>query len=187
MISFNTPIKLRGKHAAYAQYLSKDKGQLRKGGVNVFQRIMDCYLVSIIVGLQYKTTAKVDNESFKMTDIFGNKSLYGDKVITTSDVALETVLGCQIQLDYIYRVVMLTENLRNLSVEEKISNAFKSDTNEQKLQNNKEFLNELARGGLEILYDRFRGLADNENEIMKKKLTLFTDLGKDVTVNDNYF
>ena len=27
MISFNVPMKFRGKHAAYAHYLSTDKGQ----------------------------------------------------------------------------------------------------------------------------------------------------------------
>lgn len=176
MIDFSKPVKFRGKHAVYAQYLSKERGKERIGGVNIFSRIMDAYMVSILVGLRYNQTATIDESELYAKDYFGNAKEYGDKTISSSDINSETIHASQDLLNYIYRIVMLTENVRNISEEEKIANAFKSENNPDKIDKNIELMNSFARGGLEILYDRFHGLSGDEDEILRMQLELYEDL-----------
>lgn len=176
MIDFSRPVRFRGIHAAYAQYLSKERGKKRIGGVNVFTRIMDAYMVSILVGLKYNRTAPFSESDVNMKDIFGNQKEFGDKKISSSEINSDTVHASQNQLNYIYRIVMLSENIRDLSEEEKIANAFKSENDPEKIEKNIELMNSFARGGLEILYDRFHGLSNNEDEILRIQLELFDDL-----------
>lgn len=176
MIDFSKPVRFRGIHAAYAQYLSKERGQKRVGGVNIFARIMDAYMVSILVGLKYNRTALSDESEIYAKDVFGNSKEYVDKKLTSSDINSETIHSSQNQLNYIYRIVMLCENERKLSDEEKIANAFKSENNPEKIDDNIQLMNSYARGGLEILYERFHGIADDEDEILRAQLQLFDDL-----------
>lgn len=176
MIDFSKPVRFRGIHAAYIQYLSKERGQKRIGGVNVFTRIMDAYMVSILVGLKYNRTALLDESEVYAKDIFGNSKEYEEKKISSSDINSETIHLCQNQLNYIYRIVMLCENERKLNDEEKIANAFKSENNPEKIDDNIQLMNSYARGGLEILYERFQGIANDEDEIMRTQLQLFDDL-----------
>ena len=71
---------------------------------------------------------------------------------------------------------MLTENVRQLNDEEKITNAFKSENDEQRLKDNIELMNSFSRGGLEVLYEKFKGLSDDDNEIMREQLNLFDEM-----------
>jgi len=71
---------------------------------------------------------------------------------------------------------MLTENVRGLNDEEKITNAFKSENDKQRIKDNVELMNSFSRGGLEVLYERFKGLSGNDDEIMKEQLRLFDDM-----------
>lgn len=177
MIDFTMPVRFRGKHAAYVQYLCTERGQKREGGVNIFNRVMDAYLAAIIVGLKYNRTAPVDDSIVKASEIFGKVKGIQDKKISSSDINAETVHGENDLLNYLYRLVMLCENERNLTAEEKIANAFKSEGNQNKIKDNIELMNQYARGGVEILYERFAGLAKDEQEIAMEQLNLFDELG----------
>lgn len=175
MIDFSKPVRLRGIHAAYAQYLSTERGQKREGGVNVFSRIMDAYMVSILIGLKYNRTAMEDESEVLAKDIFLVSRNNEDKKISSSDINSETIHASQDKLNYIYRIVMLNEDVRKLSDEEKIANAFKSENNPEKIEDNIKLMNSFARGGLEILYERFQGLANREDEILQTQLDIFEE------------
>lgn len=177
MIDFSKPYRFRGTHAAYAQYLSTERGKKREGGVNIFSRIMDAYMVSILVGLKYSRTSKLNDDVIYATDIFGNIKEYEGKTIQSSDIPGDVIHGSQNSLNHIYRLVMLNETVRGLSDEEKIANAFKSDYNEEKLAQNLELMNSFARGGLEVLYDRFSNLS-SETAILQEQLALFDEMNE---------
>lgn len=177
MIDFSKPVRFRGTHAAYAQFLTTERGKKRVGGVNIFSRIMDVYMVSILVGLKYSITAKVNDIEVSASDIFGDSEEYKGKRITSSDIPSETIHASQTLLNYIYRIVMLNETERNLTDEEKIANAFKSDSNKEKLEQNIELMNSYARGGLEFLYERFNGFS-SEMDIIKEQLNLFDEMNE---------
>ena len=173
MINFNSPVRLRGKYAAYAQFLSTERGQLREGGVNIFNRVMDAYLYAILVGLRYERTSLVDDAEIIADDIFHNNDK--NTKITSSNIDSSTVSDSNVLLNYIYKIVMLNEQERGLTDEEKIANAFKSEGNEQKITDNINLMNKYARGGLEEMYERFEGLKD-EKEIRKKQVELLDDV-----------
>lgn len=109
-------------------------------------------------------------------DVFDNSKEYGDKTVSSSDINSETMMASEKLLNYIYRIVMLNENVRGLNDEEKIANAFKSENDEQRLKDNIELMNRFSRGGLEILYERFQGLSEKDNEIREAQLELFNDM-----------
>ena len=183
MIEFKSPVKLRGIHAVYGHYLSKDKGVERIGGVNVFQRLVDAFMVGILVGLKYSKQSSGSDEPAFYKDYFNSPEEYGDKSVKSADIPIEVLNGCRKQLDYIYRVVMLAEDIRKISDTEKIANAFKCEGDEDKLNQNLKFMKTLANGGLEIMSERFRGLTD-EVDILEAQLELFDDIGGFVPQED---
>lgn len=181
MIDFSKPVRFRGKHAAYVQFLSTERGQKRIGGVNIFSRVMDAYMVSILVGVKYNQTALVDETEIDATTIFGPTKEYIGKKITSSDINAETVHDSNMLLNYIYRITML--NAKNKpSAEERIENAFKSDGNEDKTRLNIELMNSYSRGGLEILYDKFKNLREDKQEILRAQLELYDELSEINTI-----
>lgn len=175
MIDFSKPVRLRGKHAAYAQYLCTERGQKREGGVNIFSRVMDVYLVSIIVGVKYNRTALIDESEVSASSIFSNSKEYVGKKISSSDINAETVHASQNILNYLYRLAMLN-NRDGKSEQEKIADAFKSDDNEEKISRNIEIMNSYSRGGLELLYERFQNCNGDEDEILRNQLELYDEL-----------
>ena len=106
MIDFSKPVRFRGKHAAYAQYLTREQMQKRADGVNIFNRIMDAYMVSIIVGLRFNRTAPVDDSNIDASEIFGDSDQYKGKKISSSNINAETVHASQNELNHIYRLVI---------------------------------------------------------------------------------
>ena len=157
MIDFSKPVRFRGRHAAYAQFLSTERGSKREGGVNIFRRIMDCYMVSILVGLKHNRTAEIDDSVILVKDIFGENVENANSKITSSDINAETIHASQIKLNYIYKIVMLTEKKRGLSDDEKIANAFKYDN-----INYSEML-KLSNNGAKVLHNKSIMLAQKFN------------------------
>ena len=111
-------------------------------------------MVLILVGLKYSRTSPMNSDAIYYKDVFDSKE-YGDKTVSSSDINSETMMASGKLLNYIYRIVMLNENVRGLNDEEKIANAFKSENDEQRLKDNIELMNSFSRDGLEILYERF--------------------------------
>lgn len=133
-------------------------------------------MVSILVGLKYNRTAPMNSDAIYYKDVFDNSKEYGDKTVSSSDINSETMMASGKLLNYIYRIVMLNENVRGLNDEEKIVNAFKSENDEQRLKDNIELMNSFSRGELEILYERFQGLSGKDDEIRETQLELFDDM-----------
>lgn len=179
MIDFSRPVRFRGSHAAYAQFLCKERGKDREGGANIFNRVMDVYMVGIIVGLKYGRASVANEDVLLYKDIFGKNKEKGNEKITSSDINAETVHSEQEHLNYLYRLVMLCENERKLSDDEKIANAFKSEGNEQKIEENIELMNKFARGGVEILYERFSQANDSEILRLQEELAFFDEFSTD--------
>lgn len=118
----------------------------------------------------------MNSDAVYYKDVFDNSKEYGDKTLSSSDINSETMMASGKLLNYIYRIVMLNENVRGLNDEEKIVNAFKSENDEQRLKDNIELMNSFSRGELEILYKRLQGLSGKDDEIRETQLELFDDM-----------
>lgn len=88
----------------------------------------------------------MNSDAVYYKDVFDNSKEYGDKTLSSSDINSETMMASGKLLNYIYRIVMLNENVRGLNDEEKIVNAFKSENDEQRLKDNIELMNSFSRG-----------------------------------------
>ena len=146
---FTTDIFVRGKHATYLKYLSKktEKNDRKEKVAGVFERAIDVYMTAPIIGLVY--------------------GLRRDEVEPNSDtvkIFTETVNREQLNLVSIYRTVLLVDNSRGLTADEKIEQAFRTpDTPE-----NMKIFNAYLRGGIEWLYEQITTGAVTRDEYLAK-------------------
>jgi hypothetical protein len=142
---------IKGKHATYAKFLcatssKKDKENERRPA-DVFDRIVDIYMIAPIVGLVTGLKSPEDTESADETRIFA-----------------EAVIKEKANLEYIFRLTMLVDNSQQLTADEKISRAFRSENEELRLN----LFNSYVRGGIEWLYDNFTNGATTHDEYIAK-------------------
>lgn len=144
--------KFRGKHATYAKFLATDKGSERKDGLNIFNRILDVYMISAIVGLIYDRRSQIDNS-----------------IKDSSDIEPQQMYNEQKKLLYVYRLVLLLDTSTGLTEKERINRAFRTDENDtQQIKKNLALFNNYVLGGLEYLYEVFSGCYGNEEDKMNE-------------------
>lgn len=135
---FDDDYRIKGIHATKAKFLSKDKVNDGEKGANVFERLMDVYMIAPIVGMVYGNIAEIDTESSD-----------------TANIMASVMIKEQRKLKYIYRLIMLCDEKSNLTNEEKINRAFRDDTDPQALEKNMNIFHSYMRGGIDVLYDKF--------------------------------
>ena len=146
---FNNDIFVRGKHATYLKYLSKktEKNDRKEKVAGVFERAIDVYMTAPIIGLVY--------------------GLRRDEVEPNSDsvkIFTDTVNREQLNLISIFRTVMLIDNSRGLTPDQKIEQAFKTPDSPE----NMKIFNAYLRGGIEWLYEQVTSGAVTQDEYLAK-------------------
>jgi hypothetical protein len=134
---FDKDIILRGKHATYAKSLcptQSNKGENSQGNIAVFGRVLDVYMTAAIVGLVQGLRADVDDTSSDDVRIF-----------------TQQLVGAKLELEWIYHMIVLIDNSRQLDIDDKISYAFRGDNEQDNLQ----LFDSYVRGGVEWLYNQF--------------------------------
>lgn len=150
---FERDYVIRGKHATYARFLSSTTERLNKNAkvASVFNRIVDVYMVAPLIGAAYKKKADEDSSSSESVRIFA-----------------DAIINQQENLDSVFRLVMLSDNMTNLTNDEKISRAFKEDEDPIKLSENLEVFHQYMRGGIEWLYEQFTDGATTQEDYLAK-------------------
>lgn len=145
---FTNDILLKGKHATYADFLSKTSEQNDKSKkvAGVFETLYDVYIIGTVIGLYHGLKSPEDKSSSD------TKRIFADKVIRE-----------QHNLLFVYRLVMLIDNSVKTN-EEKVARAFKEDENKENI----ELFNSYARGGIEWLYEQFSLTAITKDEYLEK-------------------
>ena len=104
-------------------------------------------MVAPIIGLVYGLRRDEDKTSADDVKIFA-----------------DTVNREQLNLVYIYRMVLLVDNSRGLSADEKIELAFRTPEKEE----NMKLFNSYLRGGIEWLFEQFTSGATTKDEYLAK-------------------
>lgn len=141
---FRSDIAITGKHAYYVKVLA-DKD------VKIFNRYIDVYMNAAIIGFIYGEKEDVDKDSEYKEE--------------TARILLEVINREKQKLKLIYRLIMLLENAKNLSKEERIERAFKDDIysdRKDKKEANIELFNSYIRGGISFLYNQLNGINVDE-------------------------
>lgn len=142
---FDSDYTISGKHAKFLKFLAKKNSDSENaGGAKIFERYIDVYMNAAIFGLIYSKTAKRDTES---KDRLNSAHILASAFINERE-------NCM----FLYRMIMLLDNSRGISTEEKINQAFCCDSQSEQLENfskNIELFNDYVRGGIEIMYKKF--------------------------------
>lgn len=122
-----------GKHRDYVDQLWK-QGKIQE---SYFRRLVDLYAIAAIVGLKAKRRSP--------------------EVRDESDVK-RTVQMKQLNENYqtlipIMRIILIMDDSRNMTFEEKLESAFAIPEDETTYKANMELFNSYARGGIEYLYE----------------------------------
>jgi hypothetical protein len=168
---FDKNISIVGKHSYYLDLL-KESG--------LFKRHLDVYINAVIVGFQYNRISQEDNKSEHFKD--------ARTQIHTEQLVKETTT-----LEFIYRLIMLLDKKETISIEDRISRAFREDAIEEisdKHQENMHLFKSYVLGGLEILYEKIleKGTTDqdymkNAYEFIKEQHLSFTSVNADDVIN----
>lgn len=122
-----------GKHRDYVDKLWT-QGKIQE---SYFRRLVDLYAVAAIVGLKAKRRSQEDrdNSDIKRT------------------VQMKQLNECYQTLLPIMRMILIMDDSRGLTFEDKLESAFTIPEDEQTYKDNMELFNSYARGGIEYLYE----------------------------------
>lgn len=140
---FKGDIAITGKHAYYMKVLSdRDNNSER-----LFNRYIDVFMNAAIIGFIYGEKEDIDKDSD-----------YKDE---TARIFYDVINREKQNLEFIYRIIMLLDDTKKLSKEERIERAFKDDVysdRKEKKEANLELFYSYVRGGISFLYDKLNGI-----------------------------
>ncbi len=123
-----------GKHRQYVDKLWVQN----KIQESYFKRLVDLYAVAAIVGLKTGRKAAEEKDEMDMKRTVQMKQLNDN---------IQTLLP-------IMRMVLIMDDSRGLTLEEKLESAFMIPEDEETYSANMELFNSYARGGVEYLYEQ---------------------------------
>lgn len=122
-----------GKHRDYVDKLWT-QGKIQE---SFFRRLVDLYAIAAIVGLKANKRSPEEKDESEVKRTVQMKQLNEN---------YQTLLP-------IMRMVLIMDDTRGLSFEEKLESAFTIPEDEEVYKNNMELFNSYARGGIEYLYE----------------------------------
>lgn len=123
-----------GKHRDYVDKLWT-QGKIQE---SYFKRLVDLYAVAAIVGLKAKRRSPEERDDSDL------KRTIQMKQLNENYQTLMTIM----------RMILIMDESRNMSFEEKLESAFRIPEDEEIYKNNMELFNSYARGGIEYLYEK---------------------------------
>lgn len=130
---FEHDVIITGTHSKYIKML--------KDETNLFARNLDVYMLAPILGFQNRRRAKKNNE---------------DNARTT--IQAQQFSAVKDDCELVYRLIMLLDDTKELSKEERLNRAFRYDSDEaqkDKFAENMALYESYVLGGIEYIYETF--------------------------------
>ncbi|WP_300926405.1 hypothetical protein [uncultured Dubosiella sp.] len=175
--------KLYGKHAEYANFLCKEQGRERENGINIFQRVIDLYMLAPLIGLKYGRRVGIPEAKRPTTSIQVDQ-MYNEKE----------------NVEYVYRIVMLLAEKNKYSEKERIARAFRVVPNSYENDPNREeevkleekelsYFQDYVRGGIEYIYEFFKECEPHNDFQIQQRLLMFaaTESVDDIHTMENIY
>ncbi len=155
MTLWDQTYRISGDLAFKIKFLGKpDLFRAGNKDFSFFNRYVDVVECAAIIGfMQYN-----DKEKFETA----MKSITTDEKSDSAEIPINTILKEQKKLKFLFRLIMLNENIRNLTLKEKTDNAFRNETNEILQEANEILFNSFVRLGVELLYEQIVEARDPE-------------------------
>jgi hypothetical protein len=152
---FEKDYLIKGKHATMAKFL---KGEKDAKSADVFERIIDVYILAPIIGLQKNLFVPQDASKDEVR-------IFADAMIREKQI-----------LKFIYRLVCLCDERRKITADQKVDNAFRNDINVQEGDKTMETFHSYMRGGIEWLYNQFNAKTATREDYLGKMVELVNDM-----------
>jgi len=161
---FDKDYRLVGKHAIYVKFLNAYTRNLDKDAkvAGLFANAVDVYMIAPLIGVAYNIRSPVDTSSDESLNILAGQ-----------------IVKRQEQFDTVYRLVMLSEKSVDLSADERIERAFKTDELPEKVAVNMDLFHEYMRGGVEWLYEQVNEGAILPEDYLEKIKTIVESYATD--------
>lgn len=112
-----------------------------------FKRYVDVLECAAIIGFkEYNDKEKYDEALKNLKETIGSEE--------PAEIPINTILKEQKKLKFLFRLIMLNENVRELSLKEKTDHAFRNESNADIQAENEILFNNFAQLGVEILYQK---------------------------------
>lgn len=168
---FDKDMQIRGKYATYWKALTQLPGNAVETSKNfkIFENYIYVYMVAPIIGL-----------------LNGRKGQYdpADDSKDTAGMLAEIQIKNASKLKYIYRLITLVDDSEGLSDEEKISRAFREDSNEESVKKGMELYTAYFFGGLEVLYETFVLGCITEDDYIRKMFDFVSEFKDEQSIDD---
>lgn len=161
---FDTNITIKGKHATYLKFLCEKTKLLgennSKNGAGIFKRYIDVLLVSPLFGIMKNRRSEEDKTSEDKANILAEQTIKEQK-----------------NLDFVFKIVLLNDNSKNLTPDEKIDLIFRKG-------GDMDLFMAYVRGGIEYLYEFFTEGASTKSDYYEKIIDLINET--QFEANENY-
>lgn len=142
---FDREYSFRGQHAEKVKKLTS---RFDRNDNQLFNRNLDVYLMAPIIGFMYGRKADLDNGS-ENTKIFP-----------------EQLLKEQLNLHFIYRLIMLLDREYEPDFDERVNKAFRYFGSE-KARADEELFEQYVRGGVDVLYEKLIVPSNSEDDFLR--------------------
>lgn len=132
---FNSDYRFRGKHADMVRRLGAVVSD--EGSIKIFNRYIDIYVLSAIIGFIYGRKAPVDS----------------NPDIQPATIMLTQITGALSDLKFNYRLIMMLDTKNEPNSERRVDKAFK-EINTDMAKADEELFESYSRGGIEVLYEK---------------------------------
>lgn len=167
---FNGDIRLSGKHASYIRFLN---GIDESNNIKFFDRYIDVFMISAVVGFIYGKKEEVDTTSE-----------YKD--VNPVTIFLETIMGEKNNLSFIHQTMMLLDDKDSLSPDDRINRAFRDKySNGKRHIDNMDLFYSYVRGGISFIYDKITNNAYDISEYLRNLKEFIDDFNNDF-ISDKY-
>jgi len=146
---FNNDIVIKGKHGTWMKLLAGQNSA--KSPITVFKRNLDLLMIAPLVGVIYNKPVEEDNSDDKAT------------------VLLAQVVGEKENLELIHRIVILKDNSKGKTNDEKVDLAFRHDSD-------MDLFMRYVRGGIEYIYEYLNESTTTRDDCYEKLKNLLGDI-----------
>lgn len=156
MTLWNQTYYARGNLATKIKQLAKpDLFPLGDKKYYFFGRYIDVIECGAIIGFkEYNDAEKYENALKNLNQTNSSEDL--------AEIPINTILNEQKKLKFLFRLIMLNENIRGLSLKEKTDHAFRNESNELVQADNELLFNNFVQLGVEVLYDQIKNARNPE-------------------------
>lgn len=166
---FQKNFMFRGKHATYVKDLVETAG--------ILERNLDVLIIAPIIGLLHDERSTLDKSNSDTTNILT------EQLLQEKDL-----------LDFIYKLIILLDTSKELTIEEKIYRAFRIDEeasnlrkkDKQILLENRQLFESYLLGGIEYLYKELYGDGTyDRDKLMNRLYEFIKEFHEDLQIKDH--